>query len=72
MSGGPIFDREGIYVHGVVSKGWEDETRLAKLGFGSMLAPSMGVPIRAMNDSSLKQLQENHDEGMGILHVAGL
>lgn len=25
MSGSPIFDDERIYVHGVVSKGWEDE-----------------------------------------------
>jgi hypothetical protein len=72
MSGSPIFDREGIYVHGVISKGLDDETGLAKLGFGSMLAPSMEVPIRALNGSTLKRLQENHDDGMGILHGAGL
>ena len=72
MSGSPIFDREGIYVHGVISKGWKDESGVAKLGFGSMLAPSMGLPILKMNGSTLKEIQESHAEGMPILRGAGL
>jgi hypothetical protein len=68
MSGGPIFDREGIYVHGVVSKGWEDETGPIDFSFGSMLRPSMGLPISRMNGVSLAELQEKHNEGMGIMH----
>src|SRR5690606_6164544 len=40
MSGSPIFDDERIYVHGVVSKGWEGSDGLEALGYGSMLAPS--------------------------------
>jgi hypothetical protein len=44
MSGGPIFDREGIYVHGVVSKGWEDEAGPTRFSFGSMLAPLVTPP----------------------------
>ena len=59
-------------MHGVISKGWQDETGLAKLSFGSMLAPSMGIPIRAMNGITLKELQEGHNEGMGIVRGAGL
>ncbi|HEY1932607.1 MAG TPA: serine protease [Acetobacteraceae bacterium] len=72
MSGSPIFDREGIYVHGVVSKGLQDETGIAKVGFGSMLAPSMWLSIGKMNGRNLKQIQESHDEGMPILRGAGL
>ena len=32
MSGAPIFDHEGIYVHGVVSKGLEEEAGISSLG----------------------------------------
>jgi hypothetical protein len=48
MSGGPIFDREGIFVHGVISRGWEDESGPERFSFGSMLRPSMGLPISRM------------------------
>jgi hypothetical protein len=58
MSGGPIFDREGIYVHGVISKGWEDASGPEKFSFGSMLRPSMGLPISRMNGASLDELQK--------------
>ena len=47
MSGGPILDHEGIYVHGVVSKGLQGETGPEKLSFGSMLGPSNGTPDRS-------------------------
>ncbi len=72
MSGGPIFDREGIYVHGVVSKGLEGASGPEKLGFGSMLGPSMALPIARMNNSSLLQLQSEGKEGMPILRGPGL
>jgi hypothetical protein len=72
MSGGPIFDREGIYVHGVVSKGLEGAYGPEKLGFGSMLAASMALPIARMNNSSLLQLQSEGNEGMPILRGPGL
>ena len=67
MSGGPIFDREGVYVHGVVSKGWEDERGPSQYSFGSMLRPSMGLPISRMNGASLDMIQASSTEGMGIL-----
>jgi hypothetical protein len=67
MSGGPIFDGEGIYVHGVVSKGWEDEAGPMKLSFGSMLAPSLHLPIARMNEASLVDLLRKQSEGMGIV-----
>lgn len=72
MSGGPIFDREGIYVHGVVSKGLEGASGPEKLSFGSMLEPSMALPIARMNNSSLLKLQSEGNEGMPILRGPGL
>lgn len=72
MSGGPIFDREGIYVHGVVNKGLEGESGPEKLGFGSMLAASMALPIARMNNLSLLQLQSEGKQGMPILRGPGL
>jgi hypothetical protein len=72
MSGGPIFDREGIYVHGVISTGWEDESGPEKFSFGSMLRPSMGLPISRMRGASLDDLQRRSSEGMPVLRVAGL
>jgi hypothetical protein len=72
MSGGPIFDREGIYVHGVVSKGLDGAFGPENLSFGSMLAGSMGLPIARMNGASLLKLQSDGNEGMPILRGPGL
>jgi hypothetical protein len=72
MSGGPIFDREGIYVHGVISKGWENESGQENFSFGSMLRPSMGLPISYMNGLSLDDLQKQGKEGIAIMRGAGL
>ena len=72
MSGGPIFDREGIYVHGVVSKGLQGEAGPEKLSFGSMLGPSLGLPIARMNGLSLVDIQTKGNEGMPILRGPGL
>jgi S1-C subfamily serine protease len=72
MSGSPIFDREGIYVHGVVSKGLEGSAGPERLSFGSMLGPSMALPIARMNNKSLLQLLTEGNEGMAILSGPGL
>lgn len=72
MSGSPIFDEEGIYVHGVVSKGWVDENGPTKFGFGSMLAPSMGLPIRFLGDQSLLDLFKGDEHGFAKLRGPGL
>ena len=72
MSGGPIFDREGIYVHGVISKGWEDETGPTNFSFGSSLLPSMHLPISRMNGVTLSDLQEKRNEGMGVVRAPDL
>jgi len=63
MSGSPIFDDERIYVHGAVSKGWVDEDGPANLGFGSMLAHSLGLPIKPLNNSTLLDLHKSNDHG---------
>ena len=68
-SGGPIFDRERIYVHGVTSKGWEDQSGLLKFSFGSMLGPSMRIPIATMDGATLEELQASNDEGMPEVHA---
>lgn len=72
MSGGPIFDKEGAYVHGVISKGWENEEGLENFSFGSMLRPSMGIPIARMGGKSLDEMQKGQIEGIAILRGAGM
>jgi hypothetical protein len=72
MSGSPIFDRDGIYVHGVVSKGLEDESGIVEHSYGSMLAPSMGLPIGRLGVASLIELQPAGKDGIPILRGPGL
>ncbi len=72
MSGSPIFDDEGIYVHGVVSKGWLDESGLARFGYGSMLAQSLGLPIKSLGNKSLLELQNSLDHGFPKLRGPGI
>ena len=45
MSGSPIFDHEGIYVHGVASMGLSVSGGPANHGYGSMLAHAIHLPI---------------------------
>lgn len=63
MSGSPIFDDEGIYVHGVVSSGLVDENGVTDLGFGSMLAHSMHIPLRTLGDKTLSELLAGKEHG---------
>lgn len=63
MSGSPIFDDEGIYVHGVVSKGWIEASGPARFGYGSMLTPSFGVPIAPMGNKTLRELHSAEEHG---------
>ena len=63
MSGSPIFDHEGVYVHGIVSRGWVDAGGIAPLGFGSMLAHSMQIPIRPLGNKNLLQLHGEAEHG---------
>jgi hypothetical protein len=72
MSGSPIFDHDGIYVHGVVSKGWVDEHGIAKFGFGSMLAPLLRVPIAPLGNKTLLELHQLADHGFAKLSGPGL
>lgn len=67
MSGSPIFDHEGIYVHGVVSKGWLDDSGVCNLGYGSMLAHSMRIPIRQLSNKSLAELHAEPEHGFAKL-----
>lgn len=69
MSGSPIFDDEGIYVHGVVSSGGKDADGLEKYGIGSMLAPSTRIPIRSLNGLSLLDALNSGEHGMVRLSV---
>jgi hypothetical protein len=72
MSGSPIFDDEGIYVHGVVSKGWVDEGGPARFGYGSMLAHSLGLTIKPLGNKTLLELHESDDHGFPKLSGPGL
>lgn len=64
MSGSPIFDDEGIYVHGVVSRGLEDESGLAPYGYGCMLAPSLALPLEVFDGKSVFDLLASGDHGI--------
>lgn len=72
MSGSPIFDAEGIYVHGVVSRGWTDESGLAQFGYGSMLAHSLKIPIKHLNDKTLYDLHKMPEHGFPKLGAPDL
>lgn len=72
MSGSPIFDDEGIYVHGVVSKGWVDEDGPARFGFGSMLSHSLHLPIRSLGNKSLFELHKEDEHGFPKLSGPGV
>ncbi len=71
MSGSPIFDHEGIYVHGVASMGLSDSDGPTDHGFGSMLAHAIQIPISALNGSSLVQIMQARDDGMIIMQGPG-
>jgi trypsin-like peptidase len=60
MSGSPIFDDEGIYVHGVVSRAAEGEP----FGYGTMLAECLSVPIPWKENRSILQLMSDPNEGI--------
>jgi hypothetical protein len=64
VSGSPIFDDQHIYVHGVVSKGLEDEGGPSDFGFGSMLANSLALPIRPLAGRSLLDLMKSGGDGI--------
>jgi len=70
MSGSPIFDDERIYVHGVVSSGLQDEHGPTDLGYGSMLTPSLGIPLKFMQDKTLVDLLREGGQGMPRLSIA--
>jgi len=72
MSGSPIFDHEGIYVHGVVSRGWSDESGPARFGFGCMLAPLLGIPIKPLGNRTLLELRASGTHGFPRLQGPGL
>lgn len=69
MSGSPIFDDERIYVHGVVSKGWEDESGPISHGYGSMLGHSLGIPIRVFDGKTLLDLVKDQEHGIPKLFI---
>ena len=72
MSGSPIFDDEGVYVHGVVSTGWHLDAGAEPLGFGSMLAASLEVPIGPVNNKTLTELHSMEEHGFPKLFGPGI
>jgi hypothetical protein len=72
MSGGPIFDKEAVYVHGVVGKGWKNQDGPEHFSFGSMLRPVMGLPIGRMSGKRLDEMQKGQKDGIAALRGAGM
>lgn len=60
MSGSPIFDSEGVYVHGVVSRGWENDF----FGSGAMLYEAMHFPLPFRSGRTLLHEMERGGAGM--------
>lgn len=71
MSGSPIFDHEGIYVHGVASMGLSDSGGPTDHGYGSMLAHAIQFPIPALGNSSLADITRAGKDGVMIMHGPG-
>lgn len=67
MSGSPIFDHDGIYVHGVVSMGLSDSEGPTDHGYGSMLSHAIHFPISALNGRSLSDLTRTGKGGLIII-----
>lgn len=64
MSGSPIFDEEGLYVHAVASKGTDFADDWDNLGYGSMLLPSMSLPLTPLEGQNILQLLTSNSHGI--------
>lgn len=71
MSGSPIFDHEGLYVHGVASMGLSDSDGPTDHGFGSMLAHAIQLPIAPLGNRSLADTMRAKTDGMIIMQGPG-
>ncbi len=71
MSGSPIFDDECIYVHAVVSKGWDDENGPTDFGYGSMLSTSLALPIEPLEGKTFLELMRTNAHGIPELRISG-
>lgn len=72
MSGSPIFDHEGLYVHGVVSRSLQLEDGLAPLGYGCMLAPLLALPLATLGQKSVFDLLESDEHGMPKIYASDI
>lgn len=71
MSGSPIFDHEGIYVHGVASMGLSDSGGPTDHGYGSMLAHAIQLPIAPLEGNSLADIMKARKDGMVVMQGPG-
>lgn len=71
MSGSPIFDDEGVYAYGVVSKGLQSEHGLEAFGYGSLIEPSLHIPIKPLGGASVYELMDEGKHGIPNLRMAG-
>jgi hypothetical protein len=53
----------------VVSKGLEDENGPTDLGYGSMLANSLALPIKPLEGKSLLDLMTAGDHGIPLVSI---
>lgn len=72
MSGSPVFDAEGIYVHGLASSIWQGENgSLQNDSYCSMIAPICEVPLRALGGRSIYQMLNDQRGGMVKIFAPG-
>jgi hypothetical protein len=72
MSGSPVFDSEGIYVHGVSSSSWQgNDGSLQSESYCSMIAPVCDVPLAGLKGRSIFDLLKNPKSQMIKIHGPG-
>ena len=71
MSGSPIFDDEGIYVHGIVSSSARDESGSGSIGYGTMVQEILTVPIELLEGMTLLEANRDARFGMPKMSIAG-
>lgn len=72
MSGSPVFDAEGIYVHGLASTGWQGVNgTLESDSCCSMIAPICELPLGALGGKSIYDMLADQNGGMVKIFAPG-
>jgi hypothetical protein len=72
MSGSPVFDAEGIYVHGLASSSWQGENgTLQADSYCSMIGPVCRIPLDVLGGKSIYDMLADDNGGMVKIFAPG-